>query len=182
MDGGKRAAFERGVAGRARARSTGHALENFEVHVMSHLLPGTYAVLLHGVAQRLLLRGVPVPSEGHLWPLAPRLGLRLGFHRAVRAARCGPGAIRGVRALGDPSRKRTDAAHPVAAARALASSRARGIERASQRGAMRGGNDRNFFRRVSQSRKCLRCLSRASTSHRPCTPRPFRDFRSIFRD
>ena len=111
-----------------RARSRGHALEHFEVHVVSHLLPGADAVLLHGVAQRLLLRGVPVPSEGHLWRLAPRLGLRLGFHRAVRAARCGPGAIREVRALGDHSRKRTDAAHPVASARALASSRARGID------------------------------------------------------
>ena len=111
-----------------RARSRGHALEHFEVHVVSHLLPGADAVLLHGVAQRLLLRGVPVPSEGHLRRLAPRLGLRLGFHRAVRAARCGPGAIREVRALGDHSRKRTDAAHPVASARALASSRARGID------------------------------------------------------
>lgn len=88
----------RGVAGRARARSAGHALEHFEVHVVSHLLPGADAVLLHGVAQRLLLRGVPVPSEGHLRRLAPRLGLRLGFHRAVRAARCGPGAIQRVRA------------------------------------------------------------------------------------
>ena len=122
----------RGVAGRARARSAGHALEHFEVHVVSHLLPGADAVLLHGVAQRLLLRGVPVPSEGHLRRLAPRLGLRLGFHRAVRAARCGPGAIQRVRAQSATPLESERTRPTRSPAAALASCRARGNERRSR--------------------------------------------------
>ena len=115
-----------------RARSRGHALEHFEVHVVSHLLPGADAVLLHGVAQRLLLRGVPVPSEGHLRRLAPRLGLRLGFHRADRAADRRVPWVR-ARSATPLVSERTRPNQPVAAARALATCRARGIERAAPR-------------------------------------------------
>ena len=41
------------------------SLQNFKVGIVSHLLPRPDAVLLHGVAERLLLLIVPVPSERH---------------------------------------------------------------------------------------------------------------------
>ena len=72
-----------GNAGRARlGPGAGDALEHFEVRVVTHLLPRPDAVLLHGVAKRLLLLVVPVPSEWHLRSslFVLRLG-RLGFHR-----------------------------------------------------------------------------------------------------
>ena len=50
--------------GGSRAQA-GDSLQNFKVGIVSHLLPRPDAVLLHGVAERLLLLIVPVPSERH---------------------------------------------------------------------------------------------------------------------
>ena len=56
------------VSGARRGGSREQAedsLQNFKVGIVSHLLPRPDAVLLHGVAERLLLLIVPVPSERH---------------------------------------------------------------------------------------------------------------------
>ena len=91
------------VSGARRGGSREQAedsLQNFKVGIVSHLLPRPDAVLLHGVAERLLLLIVPVPSERHYFVLSRVYYTRL--RRRTRASVAGNDA-RDVRGLSSGS-------------------------------------------------------------------------------
>ena len=88
------------------------SLQNFKVGIVSHLLPRPDAVLLHGVAERLLLLIVPVPSERHFEVLSVSTARDFAAARARPSLGTTRGTFAGYRAV-RPSKRQSARRDPI---------------------------------------------------------------------